>query len=66
MIFKNLGLVDLSPKLDFFLWQTASCTLPKNFALSIGENDLKVFHKYSIKKYKQSGFFYRLDVVTNS
>ena len=43
MIFNNLGFVDLSPELDFFfLWQIAGRILSKNFALSIGGNDLKV------------------------
>ena len=42
MIFDNLGLVDLSPELDLFLWKIACRTLPKNFALSIDGNELKV------------------------
>ena len=41
MIFDNLELIDLSPKLDIFLWQTAGCTLPMNFALSTSRNDIK-------------------------
>ena len=42
MIFKNLGLVDLSREFDLFIWQTASHTLLKNFALSIDRKNLKV------------------------
>ena len=41
MIFNNLGLVDLSPKLDIFLWQIVGCTLPNNFSVSTSRNGLK-------------------------
>ena len=42
MIFNNLGLVDFSPELDLFLWQIVGRTLPNNFGLSTGGNELKV------------------------
>ena len=42
MIFNNLRLVDLSPELDLFPWQTPGRTLPMNFALSTDGNDSKV------------------------
>ena len=42
MIFNNLGLSDLSPEYELFIWQTIGCALSKNFNLSTGINDLKV------------------------
>ena len=42
MIFDKPGLSDLLPELNLFLWQIVGHALPKNFALSIGGNGLKV------------------------
>ena len=42
MIFNNLRMSDPSPKLEFFSWQIVGRALPKNFALSINGNNLKV------------------------
>ena len=42
MIFDNPRFSDISPELDLFCWQIVGCALPKNFALSTGEDYLKV------------------------
>ena len=42
MIFNNLGLSDLSPELELFLWQILGCTLVNSFDLSTEGTALKV------------------------
>ena len=42
MIFNNLGLSDLSPELELFLWEILGCTLLNSFNLSTDITGLKV------------------------
>ena len=42
MIFNNLGLSDLSPELELFLWHIVGCTLLNSFDLSSDRTGLKV------------------------
>ena len=49
MIFNNLGLSDLSLKLELFLWQIVGLLM--NFSLSIGGNNLKVLSKLLLDKF---------------